>query len=398
MGMKKFAAQYIFPVTQPPLKRGIVVINNDNQIVDLIDTGGDLREIAGLEFYNGVIVPGFVNTHCHLELSHLLGKFTPQNGMDGFINEIIQSRGQYDDEKIQSAIKREDLFMQRQGIVAVGDISNNNSTFATKQQSPIDYHTFIEISGPSNAMAKTNFSRAAQLATQISQFNLQHSIVPHASYSVGSKLFKLIKREAEAKHSILSFHNQESVAEEEFFTHQKGKLLELFNQLNFTIVGTMNDSTKNSLQTVAHLLPKSNRILLIHNITTNEQDIDFAENYFDEVYWALCPNSNLFIENTLPNAELFAQKKVKVTLGTDSLASNQRLSILNEMKTLQANFPSISFQTLLEWATINGAKALNLDGKLGSIEKGKKSGLVLINNFDFQAMKLTANSNAKVLM
>ncbi len=89
---------------------------------------------------------------------------------------------------------------------------------------------------------------------------------------------------------------------------------------------------------------------------------------------------------------------MKVTLGTDSLASNQRLSILNEMKTLQANFPSISFQTLLEWATINGAKALNLDGKLGSIEKGKKSGLVLINNFDFQAMKLTANSNAKVLM
>jgi cytosine/adenosine deaminase-related metal-dependent hydrolase len=97
-------------------------------------------------------------------------------------------------------------------------------------------------------------------------------------------------------------------------------------------------------------------------------------------YFCLCPNANVYIENTLPNIEQFRNNNVHITLGTDSLASNTSLSIIEEIKTIQQYFPLIPLAEILQWATLNGAKALEMDNHLGSFETGKKPGIIVWNN------------------
>ena len=99
-----------------------------------------------------------------------------------------------------------------------------------------------------------------------------------------------------------------------------------------------------------------------------------------ELFFCLCPNANLYISGLLPDPDLLLRYNSVIVVGTDSLASNHQLCILEELKTLQRQFPSVATATLLQWATLNGARALQLDGVLGSFEPGKQPGVVLIEH------------------
>jgi imidazolonepropionase-like amidohydrolase len=90
----------------------------------------------------------------------------------------------------------------------------------------------------------------------------------------------------------------------------------------------------------------------------------------------------------LPPLDLFRKNYCNIVLGTDSLASNWSLSILDEMKTIEKKFPQITLEEMLQWATSNGAKALGIDVQLGSFEKGKKPGVVLISEEDLNLRKV----------
>ena len=94
----------------------------------------------------------------------------------------------------------------------------------------------------------------------------------------------------------------------------------------------------------------------------------------------LCPNANLYIEDRLPDIPLFMKHNSLIVFGTDSLASNYQLSILEEMKTIKKAFPYISTSEMLVWATSNGAKALAFEDNLGDFTRGKKPGVVLFEN------------------
>ena len=93
--MRKISANYVFPITSEPIKNGIIVLDDNNTIIEIIDNGGELKETYNLEFYNGIIVPGFVNTHCHLELSHLKNTIVKGKGMPRFIECVQSNRGYY---------------------------------------------------------------------------------------------------------------------------------------------------------------------------------------------------------------------------------------------------------------------------------------------------------------
>jgi cytosine/adenosine deaminase-related metal-dependent hydrolase len=112
----------------------------------------------------------------------------------------------------------------------------------------------------------------------------------------------------------------------------------------------------------------------------------------EQVFWATCPNANLYIENRLPEYRRFTEARAQVCIGTDSLTSNWQLNILEEMKTILRYQSYLDFETVLQWATINGAKALGFDNELGSIEAGKTPGLVWIQNMENN--KLTDKSIA----
>lgn len=394
--MRRFSANYICPVNRAPLKNGIVEINDNGEIKNIIDTKGDLKESRNLEFYNGVIIPGFINTHCHLELSELKGVFNKRTGLPEFLKKMINYKNQTEGKNDLHWIEQSDHQMIQRGIVAVGDISNTDKTISIKKKSQIYYHTFVEVIGLGSNFSK-NFEAKKKLFDWFLKNNLNASIVPHAPYSVSKELFQKIKIFSEDKDLIVSIHNQESDTERQMFIDKSGDLVNVFKSMGI-ILNSWKPTRKNSIESIIDFLPKKNCIIFVHNTFSNNEDVKLMTDNTKNAYWCLCPSSNLYIENKLPDFNIFSQYPDNVTLGTDSLASNATLSILDEMKIIVKNYKNIEFEKLLKWATLNGAKALKIENKFGSIEKGKSPGLNLISNFDFEKMQITEKSEIKVLV
>ncbi len=396
--MRKISATYIFSGNQPPLKRSILVCEDDGTVAELIDTGGELFETAGLEYYNGILVPGFVNAHCHLELSHLKDKIPEKSGLPGFLHEINKLRNRKDvfDE---NASEKADLQMQQAGIVAVGDVANSGETLETKQHSSLYYHTFAEAFGFHPSRAEKAFQLAEQVEEMFHAAGLEASVTPHSGYSVSDLLFQKIKKKAQSTGGILSIHNQESLVEEEFFKFGSGPI---FHHLHHNLgldISHWKRHEGNMAELILPFLPKRNHLLLVHNTFTTMATISAIKKYRDlnNTFFVLCPNSNLYIEDQLPPLPLFQKENINLCLGTDSLASNHQLSILQEMITLHQHFPYIRLEDLVNWACLNGARALNIEKRLGSFEKGKNPGINLITGADLQQLKLTPASRVKVL-
>lgn len=396
--MRKIAATYIFTGTRPPIKNGIITLDDNGTILN-ISQQENLTEIQNLEFYSGILVPGFVNAHCHLELSHLKGQIEENTGIGGFIGKInlLRNTETGDAEK---AMQTADRLMWAAGISATGDISNSLLSIDTKKKSRIFYHTFIESFGFHPSRAERAFDFALYLENNYSENGLACSVVPHSPYSVSQSLFEKIKEHVSGKKSIVSIHNQESQSETEFFETGTGGIANhIAGNLRIDI-SHWKPTGKSSLVSVLEYLPQENTLLLVHNTFTTEPDIEFLfENRAPEnTFFVLCPGSNLYIENALPPVSLFRKHNLNICLGTDSLASNHQLSVIEEMKILQQNFEEIELEELVKWACVNGAKALGIENTSGSFETGKTPGVNLITGIDFRNLKLTEKSKIKRLV
>jgi len=146
MKLRKISSTYVFTLAGKPIKNGIVVADERGTIVDVVDVCGDVSEIEGVEYYSGILCPGFVNTHCHLELSYLKDRIPEHTGLPNFLKQIALLRNS--DEEFQLlAARQADHFMWKSGIVAVGDTSNNSLPLEVKEKSKLYYHTFIECFG-----------------------------------------------------------------------------------------------------------------------------------------------------------------------------------------------------------------------------------------------------------
>lgn len=392
--MRKLSAHLVFCGDGQVLKNGVLHVAPDGTILDVIDTGGKLKESANLEFYNGAIVPGFVNCHCHLELSHMQNLIKPHTGLHGFIPQI-KSVLRLSPHELQLAIKKADSQMFQNGIVAVGDISNTTDSFAAKQESQIFYHTFIELYSTDIKQIIQLLANARAMQKQFPA--LSTSIVPHAPYSTSRQLFEAIGALARKEQSILSFHNQETPSENEMFHSKSGQIYQTLVQRGVRF-DSFSPTGKNSLHSVLPYLPPEKQILLVHNTFSGKEDIEFAENFSPNIFWTLCPNANLFIENQLPDLEIFVRDNLKITLGTDSLASNHSLSVLDEMKTLSKNFEWLSFGEMLTWATQNGAEALGKEAVFGTFHKAKRPGVNWLSHFDLQNQRLKPETQVKRLV
>ncbi|TDQ10058.1 amidohydrolase family protein [Pedobacter metabolipauper] len=368
------SASYVHMLNGPPLKNGVLGLLPDGTI-DAVLTADEARDqqIAEIKQYEGILVPGFVNTHCHLELSHLRGSIAQHTGLPQFVQTVMKMRTS-DEYAIDLAMLRADIEMFENGIVAVADISNQLVSKSAKTGSPTYYHTFIETMGFNPATAKASIGRAIEFRDQ---FNDQPvSIAPHAPYSVSAELFQEIKRIAEETDALVSIHNQETADENLFFEHKEGAFLGLYEFLGLDI-GFYQPSGKTSLQSILPFLSPRQKTLLVHNTFTTKEDVCIAESTHDQLYWCLCPNANLYIENRLPDVNMLREAGLRITLGTDSLASNSRLSIFAEMQTLSKHF-AVPLDELIRWATINGAAFLGITERYGSLAIGKRPGINLI--------------------
>jgi cytosine/adenosine deaminase-related metal-dependent hydrolase len=397
---RKFTANYIFNGNEILTGKNVLITDKIGTIIELlpIADAGD-----NIEYFEGMLSPGFINAHCHLELSHMKGHIPQHTGLINFILKVVFERN-FEEAIILSAIEKAENEMLQNGIVAVGDICNNAITITQKSKSKLQYHNFIETSGFIGATAKTRLKTSEDIYQAFATVLPTNSIVPHAPYSVSPELFGLINNYPNNK--TLTIHNQETAAENELFQHKEGDFLAMYQQMNIDISG-FNASSKSSLQTYLPALNNYQSLILVHNVCTNTTDIEFEKlhtlklqpstfNPPPSTCYCLCPNANLYITGQLPDVNLLVEQQCNIVLGTDSLASNHQLSILEEIKTLQQHFANIPLQTMLHWATLNGAKALQTDGTLGSFDKGKTPGVVLIDQLN--GLSLTEASSSKRIL
>jgi len=377
--MRSFQADYIFPVSGDPIKDGIVTVDDTGKILSVTGPGTPTQIIeASVEKLTGIICPGFVNTHCHLELSHLKDKIQKHTGLVNFIKDVQKYRGAEKSEMLDAAAKA-DTEMYDNGIVAVGDISNSDLSIPIKTASKLYYHTFIEMFGFVPTQAPTVFDRALALAKEFE--GQSYSLTPHAPYSVSKELFKLIREYCDTGENLISIHNQECDDENKFYRYKSGSFNDLYAFFGIDI-SFFKAQARNSIQTIIPLLTNRQRVLMVHNTCTNLKDIYFLKRFDRKISWCFCPNANLYIENTIPKVDLFIGQGFDITLGTDSLASNSSLSVLNEMQQLQQRAPALNTTQLIEWATLNGARYLGIDNETGSLEPGKTPGLNLLTGLD----------------
>lgn len=337
-----------------------------------------------VQHFEGLLCPGFVNAHCHLELSHMKGAVAEGNKLVPFLQSVMTGRNSFSAAEKAQALQQAIAETVRNGIVAVGDIANGTDTLSYRPGAGFHIHTFVESIGFTETKAAERFAYAGQVYRQFAEQQskdkeLRQSVVPHAPYSVSGALFSLINRCDPG--GLLSIHNEETEAENELYRTKQGDMFDLYHTLNID-ASFFEASGKTSLQTYLPQLPDRNPVILVHNTFMNEEDLTFLKNSGKDVYLCLCPNANWYIERRLPPVTLFMESGLPVCLGTDSLASNHELNIWAEIQTLQKHFPQINLETLLCWATSNGARALQMEDRLGSIEPGKQPGIVHIDHDD----------------
>ncbi len=372
------------------------------------DASGKIISIGPLEQYQaswgevyhseGIIVPGFVNAHCHLELSHLKGLIPAGTGLIEFIKNVVTRRGERPMEDILIEISKSEDEMIQTGIVAVGDISNQVDTFLQKSLGRIRYHTFVEAFDLlQNDRTEIEINKSQAILDQLSgPEGHKKSLVPHAPYSVSRTMFKLLN-DKNNRNTSVSIHHQETLDENQFMFNKTGGLMEFYNSLNLNL-NDFNPIGAMSSRQVIDLMDAGRRTLLVHNTMSTPQDINAIHAWNPNTFWVTCPNANLYIENRLPFYKYFMDQDAAVCIGTDSLASNWQLSILEEMKTIQRYQSYVPWNRLLQWATLNGALALGFEKDLGSLEVGKTPGLVNIFPFDSVGQKLGPYSRATRLI
>ena len=382
MAFRKISADKIFD-GQQLLTDHVLVIDEEGRIEALVpmdQTGSDVEKRTD------VLTPGFINCHCHLELSHMQGRIPEHTGLVDFVFKVVTERFS-NEEEIREAITCAEEAMMAAGIVAIGDICNNASTLEQKKKLQLQYYNFVEASGWLPEVSEVRFERARQIYQQFAACFPHTSIVPHAPYSVSEKLWERLQSQFAG--NVISIHNQETAFEDEFFLHGTGdfqRMYQLMKLDNSHHVPGKNGSLPSYFQN----LKEAQSLILVHNTFTKQEDIDFVKRSggFEKTFFCLCVNANQYIENALPPIELLRNNDCNIVLGTDSLASNWSLSIADEMKTIRRHFPTIPLEEMLCWATLNGAKALGFEDQLGSFEKGKKPGALLLSESDLSVSRL----------
>lgn len=357
----------------------VVEVADDGTVTGIIN-----GPAPGAVYYEGVLTPGFVNAHCHLELSHMKGVVKEHTGLIPFLMHIPKHRNDFTEDQKSAARHAAYNELIANGVVAVGDISNTVDTIDLRGRDALHFHTFVEALGFNDAHAPGNFGYALNVYNTFAgqagiDKVLRQSVVPHAPYSVSSSLFRLI--DAHSPGGLISIHNQESEDEDRYYKTKQGGVPDLLKM--FSIDDTaFAPSGKSSLQTYLDWMSPQHPFLFVHNTCSTREDIQYAHSYLKEVYWCLCPNANLYIENKLPDIDMLISEGANICIGTDSLSSNHQLCVLSELYSIKKHFPHLDWEMLFVWATANGAAALQMQETAGTIEVGKKPGIVQVTGIN----------------
>lgn len=356
-------------MTGPPLRNGWVGVA-DGRIVSVDPERPDRHaDHAVVDLGPGVLLPGLVNAHCHLELSSLRDRLPRPLGFVPWVAALVAARGSEAPEVVREAAGHAIASLSQSGTVAVGDVSNSLAHLDLLAASDLEAVVFYELIGWNPGQAASLLEQAdarlRALASRPAQ-NVEVRLAAHAPYSVSPALFDGLRRRG----GPAALHLAESEAESLFLAEGDGEwgafLAERVGDVPFAPPG------KTPVGYVSDLGLLHDRLVAAHCVRADAADQVLLARAGVSV--AVCPRSNSALGVGIPPVPDMLKAGVRMCLGTDSLASAPTLDLLEDAAALRRAFPALAASTIVEMATAGGARALGL-GDLGTLAPGKRAAL-----------------------
>lgn len=376
--MKRYAAKYLYTLeTEQPVVNGFVELDDDGTVL----RSGVCDPASEDVFLDGALCPGFVNAHCHSELSYMKGLFRKGTGMAGFIDQINELRDTQSPAQKEAALREAFDCLWEQGVVAMADISNCADSFELKSRHPMYTRSFLEVFGTEPGDCEAVMESVRKLQQKAISYGLDAAPTPHACYTMSPELVSAASAEG-LRSGFLSYHSEESDEEEQMIRSGSGPMWENRKAAGMSVPPvTGRSSLEYFLDRLkaAVPVPVQGNVLLVHECCLDAEGVAAAKAVLAHPYIAICPLSNIFIHNSLPPIPLMRESGIPICVGTDSLSSNDSLCIVDELYCIQKAFPEVSLGELLVWACSNGASFLGKGDVFGTMEAGKRPGLVFIS-------------------
>jgi cytosine/adenosine deaminase-related metal-dependent hydrolase len=378
-----------------PIERGAVALDDDERVlaVGALDALRARWPSARMEPCSAVLMPGLVNAHTHLELSALRGRVTGGGGFGPWVAQMVQARDAVDPAEQVEAIETAVSELLAAGTAAIGEVSNTLAAVPVLAGLPLLARVFHEVYGLRKDAGETMLGMAEQARGELGELppNVSYALAPHTTFTLHPEVLSAILERVRASSALTSLHLAEHGAERAFLRDGTGPFADFMRERG----STKSDWGVPGLDPVRYaerLGALGRDVLAVHLCDARPDELSLVARAGMPV--VLCPRSNLHIELKLPPLLAMLEAGLRPALGTDSLASCASLDVLEEARALHERFTTVAPRTLLAMATCFGAEALGLSAQLGTLEPGKRPGVVA---FEHEAGSTPADPERFVL-
>jgi cytosine/adenosine deaminase-related metal-dependent hydrolase len=369
-------ARIVVTMNGPPIENGAVAIS-ENQIIDV----GKFSEVSArhsgkkiVDLGEQALLPGLINAHCHLDYTCLRGKIPPRKSFADWIRAINAEKAKLSREDYLASINQGFAEAKRFGTTTIANLTAFPELIS-QIQPPVQAWWFaelIDVRSPERA------NEIVDLGIESLKSAPNWGLAPHALFTASRDLYRRCEEVARREKILLTTHLAESREEMEMFRHGSGPLYEFMRSIDRPMddcgqetplkkfVGRLGDAVLPAQWIVAHL----------NELT--ESDFKLLKELTSKFHIVHSPRSHDYFGHRRFPFEKLRALGFNICLGTDSLASNETLSLFAEMRTFQRSQPGISPDKLFEMVTINAALALHQDKSLGRIRAGFRADLIAV--------------------